>query len=416
MPKTSTLECEQDQKKVVSRSDCEWVRCNPSHPDILLVGKLETVGVWVITSVGPLLPQSLSPLAICVLLLSFQMQATQPNFSLGCPTQVQVERGLVAQPSVLVLTWGPSNGYVDLDFILSGLPDGVTGKAKMATQGPTLRMKFGDSFLGAFTLYVGDDAPIGEFPIVASATALNDPMAGTVRSCQFTLSIKQLEKFITIGLSTSTVQVGDKVTISGQAGYHVPLGDVSGMWFVFIEVAKGTGYERVGSTSLTDFDAYEYEWVPSQAGTYQVRTEWVYYHTRWLGPPSKAPDMILATSQIVVLAAEPASPSIPLVPALLSVGILAAIAIAVTGVILRKRADVPRPAIELGVTTGQLGRICKSCGSRNPENAANYCVRCGARLSSPPCISEARKIRFYDSSRGNLLYIKSLPDSCAILT
>jgi hypothetical protein len=191
-----------------------------------------------------------------------------------------------------------------LDFILSGLPDGVTGKAKMATQGPTLRMKFGDSFLGAFTLYVGDDAPIGEFPIVASATALNDPMAGTVRSCQFTLSIKQLEKFITIGLSTSTVQVGDKVTISGQAGYHVPLGDVSGMWFVFIEVAKGTGYERVGSTSLTDFDAYEYEWVPSQAGTYQVRTEWVYYHTRWLGPPSKAPDMILATSQIVVLAAE----------------------------------------------------------------------------------------------------------------
>lgn len=74
--------------------------------------------------------------------------------------------------------------------------------------------------------------------------------------------------------------------------------------------------------------------------------------------------------------------------ALLGVGIIAiiaVIAIAVAVAILRERAKVPRKPTESGVTAGQLvGRrsICKNCGSTNPPYAANYCVRCGARLSS----------------------------------
>jgi hypothetical protein len=173
------------------------------------------------------------------------------------------------------------------------------------------------------------------------------------RTCQFTLSIKQLEKFITMELSSSTVEVGKKVIVSGQVGYHVPSemtvnGGPYGYW-VYIEVLKGTQWRKVGGAQLTELDEYEYTYEPDEPGTFQVRAEWVYYSTDtiYLAPPiSVEPDMILATSQILVLTVESASvsaPFLPLPPALLGVGILVVVILIAILVAFTKRTKVPKP-------------------------------------------------------------------------
>jgi ribosomal protein L40E len=329
---------------------------------------------------------------MCVLLLSSSIQATEPNFGLGCPSnQVQVERGIVIHPSILLVTYG-SDGYVDFSFYLLDLPSDVTAEEKSPTEAP-FRIQLGlSNFLG-FKVYVGNSAPIGEFPITVKAIALNGPLQGVERSCQFTLSIKQLEKFITMELSSSTVEVGEKVTVSGQVGYHVPSevtvnGGPSGYW-VYIEVSKGAEWRKVGGAQLTELDEYEYTFEPDEGGTYQVRAEWVYYATDtiYMGAPlSEEPDMILATSQILVLTVEPASvfaPFLSLLPVLLAVGILVAIVMAAVAV--TKRTEVPKPPVQSDATTVERQEsqgICKSCGNRNPAYATEYCVRCGAKLGS----------------------------------
>jgi ribosomal protein L40E len=142
----------------------------------------------------------------------------------------------------------------------------------------------------------------------------------------------------------------------------------------------------VGGPQLSELDEYEYTFNPGEAGTYQVRTEWVYYDTIYIGAPlSEEPDMILATSQILVLTVEPASvftPFLSLLPALLAVGILVAIAIAAVAV--TKRTETPKLLSQSDATTEgpQVSQgICRSCGNRNPAYATKYCVRCGAKLS-----------------------------------
>jgi hypothetical protein len=292
---------------------------------------------------------------MCVLLLSSSVQATEPNFEITCPSdQVQVERGMVTHPSIMLVTYG-SDGYVDFSFYLLGLPSDVTGKEKPPTEGP-FRIKLGNSTFGRFTVHVGNSAPIGEFPITVKAIALNGPLHDVERSCQFTLSIKQLEKFITMELSSSNVELGEKVTVSGQFGYHVPPeatvnGGPVGHW-VYIEVSKGAEWRKVGAAQLTELDEYEYTFNLDEAGTYQVRAEWVYYATDtvYLFPPlSEEPDMILATSQISMLTVQPASPFVSWLPALLIMGILVAIAIIVVAV--TKRTKVSRSPTQTGATT-----------------------------------------------------------------
>jgi len=316
-------------------------------------------------------------LFMCALASPSTVRADTADFAVGCPSSepFQAERGMVTQVPISIMTYGGSSGYVDLELSISGLPTDTVPQSS-SDSSSTLRAEFPTIKVGVVVIHVGEDALLGDFPVTIYAQALNGDLSGQVRNCQFTLSIKNFQKFITIDLSASTVKTNEAVTARGLVGYHVPIGNIVGTYTIRIETSSNSGWKTIGETWPGNTDEYSYSWTPSEPGLCQVRAQWVLESV-------SEPERVIATSETKTVTVEQGV-KVEQINALIFIVIVCLIiAVATIGVLVKRS----RPA-----ATNISQRVCSQCGFVNPPFARSFCVKCGNPLASQDSRKQWREL------------------------
>jgi hypothetical protein len=91
---------------------------------------------------------------------------------------------------------------------------------------------------------------------------------GNVSTVQ-ALTVRKAVSALGIGVSSQSVTAGSSITISGQA---TP--GASGATVTISVNKDGAGWTTAGTTTMDEDGNYEFDWTPSEAGTYQVKASW----------------------------------------------------------------------------------------------------------------------------------------------
>jgi hypothetical protein len=97
------------------------------------------------------------------------------------------------------------------------------------------------------------------------ATWLDDPMYADASSAIVTLTVTTLPSTLTCNTSTTTVTIGDNVTLRGEVLPIRPGIDVT------LQYQTASGWTEIQSVATDTQGQYTYLWTPSSGGDYQVR-------------------------------------------------------------------------------------------------------------------------------------------------